>query len=60
MGLKIKLTSQMVVKQLNMVNILWKSNLTQIDDLPLNKPLKFLTGTIVVISVLEEHGKFYN
>ena len=33
--------------------------MTQIDDLPLNKPLKFLTVTIVVISVLEEHGKFY-
>ena len=29
------------------------------DDLSLNKPLKFLTMTMVVRSVFEEDGKFY-
>ena len=29
------------------------------DDLPLNKPLKFPTMTIVVRSVFEEDGKYY-
>ena len=44
---------------MNMVNIIWKSHFTQIDDLLLNKTLKFLKVTKVVISVLEEHGEFY-
>ena len=29
------------------------------DDLPLNKPLKFQTLTIIIISVSEEGGKLY-
>ena len=29
------------------------------DNLPLNKPLKFPTMTIIVRSVFEEDGKFY-
>ena len=29
------------------------------DKLPLNKPLKYLTMTIVVRSVFEDEGKFY-
>ena len=29
------------------------------DDLPLNKPLKFPTMTIVVRSVFEDKGKYY-
>ena len=29
------------------------------DGLPLNKPLKFPTMTIIVRSVFEEDGKFY-
>ena len=29
------------------------------DDLPLNKPLKFLLTTIVITSVFEKDGKLY-
>ena len=29
------------------------------DDLPLNKPLKFLILTIIVRTVFEEDGKYY-
>ena len=29
------------------------------DDLPLNRPLKFPTMTVVVRSVFEDEGKFY-
>ena len=29
------------------------------DDLPLNKPLKFYTMTIIIRSVFEEGGKLY-
>ena len=29
------------------------------DSLPLNKPLKFPTMTIIVTYVFEEHGKLY-
>ena len=30
------------------------------DDLPLKKPLKFPTMTIIVTYVFEENGKFYS
>ena len=43
-----------------MIKILWKSNLTLDDDLPLNKQLKFPTRTIVVRSIFEVEGKFYS
>ena len=29
------------------------------DDLPLNKPLKFHTMTVIIRSVFEEDGKLY-
>ena len=29
------------------------------DDLPLNKPLKFINSAIIVRTVFEENGKYY-
>ena len=48
----------MVIKNLSMVKILWKLNLTH-NDLPLNKQLKFPTMTIIARSVFEHDDKYY-
>ena len=43
-----------------MKKITWKLNLIEmIDDLPLNKLLKFHLMTITIRSVFEEDGKLY-
>ena len=36
-----------------------KIKFNSVDDLPLNKPLKFHALTIIIISVFEEDGKLY-
>ena len=54
-----RLRQQAVVKQVNMMKILWKLNFDPDDDLSLNKPLTFLIMTIVVRSIFEDEGKFY-
>ena len=54
-----RLRQQAVVKQVNMMKILWKLNFDTDDDLSLNKPLTFLIMTIVVRSIFEDEGKFY-
>ena len=36
-----------------------KIKFNSVDDLPLNKPLKFHAMTIIIRSVFKEDGKFY-
>ena len=49
----------MVVEKVNTKKYFMKIQFTLNDNLPLNKQLKFHEMTIIVRSVFEENGKFY-
>ena len=49
----------MLVKKVNITKILWKLKFNSDDELLLNKKLKFHPMTIIIRSVFEENGKYY-
>ena len=59
-GIKMKLRQWMVVENLSTPRIFWKLYLIQMMILPLNKPLKLPTVTIIVRSVFVGDGKLYS
>ena len=58
MGLKMRLKQLMVVKKIKFDKDFMRIKIDSDDNLPLKKPLKFPTMTIIFRSIFEEDGKF--